>query len=292
MLTKIKDLDNDSAIRKMFYEDESGLMQLGYNVDNVILDEITELGQHITIFDSAAFGRTLVIDGMVQNSVKTEMVYNEMMVHMPLDCMKNPKDVLIIGGGSGLTCLQCLKYDTVQNITLCDISDEIIRISRQYFPDYYTESLRNKKVHIVIEDGFEYVKRNYDRDAILVDCCDPIGCADVLYHSDFYDSCIKALNETGILCVQNGAPLFENGRKEYQNLHKILEQRKDIKYTDILFTCPMIVGGFYLFTMITKDLSKDWSSSYHLKADDCEYYNPAMRPYYMELPGFIRKFLI
>ena len=69
MLTKIKDLDNDSAIRKMFYEDESGLMQLGYNVDNVILDEITELGQHIIIFDSAAFGRTLVIDGMVNRQL-------------------------------------------------------------------------------------------------------------------------------------------------------------------------------------------------------------------------------
>lgn len=287
MFIKFNDTDNNLRIRNMFLEDESGVMKLGYDVDNLVFSTTTKSGQCIEIFDSKAWGRTLVIDGMVQNSVETEMFYNEMMVHMALDCLPTPKDVLIIGGGSGLTCRQCLKYTDVKRITLCDISYEIIKLSEQYFPKYYTSALSDERVKVVIADGCEFIKGERFLDAILVDCCDPIGCAERLYEDSFYEDCISALTPNGVLCVQVGAPLFENGKCEYDRLHSYLKCRMDITYIDVLFTCPMIVGGFYMFTLISKDIGKNWDKSYHILETDCKYYNPNLRKYYMTIPNFI-----
>lgn len=294
MLTRLRDTDNNLKIRHMFYEDESRIMQLGYDVSKVVYMGMTKMGQEIIIFDSVAFGRTLVIDGMVQNSVNTEFIYNEMMVHMPLDCQRNPESVLIIGGGSGLTVNQVLKYDCIKNIDLCDISCEIIDLCKQYFPTYYTHELLNSNiVDIHICDGSEFVKYKSNIDAIIVDCCDPIGCADVLYSADFYLDCIHALSDNGILCVQCGSPLFEQGKLEYRNLHKFLNAHKyEFDYKDVLFTCPMIVGGYYMFTLISKSPLYDVDISYHMTLCDCEYYNPDFRRQYLEIPNFIKCSLV
>lgn len=291
MLTKFRDTDNNLKIRHMFYEDESKVMQLGYDVSEVIYKGMTKMKQEVIIFDSVAFGRTLVIDGMVQNSVNTEFVYNEMMVHMPLDCQLKPESVLIIGGGSGLTVNQVLKYASVRHIDLCDISREIIDLCEQYFPAYYThELLSSELVNIHICDGSEFVKYKTNIDAIIVDCCDPIGCADVLYSDGFYLDCIHALSDNGILCVQCGSPLFEQGKLEYRNLHNFLNSHKyEFAYEDVLFTCPMIVGGYYMFTLISKSPLHDVNESYHMMPHDCEYYNPNFRDQYFEIPNFIKE---
>lgn len=293
MITRINDTDNNSVIRHMFYENESNVMQLGYDM-HVVHKVKTKLGQEVVIFDSVAFGRTLSIDGMVQNSVNTEFIYNEMMVHMPLDCQHNPKSVLVIGGGSGLVVNQILKYDCVEQITLCEISDEIIKLCEKYFPDYYTyELLHNRKVEINISDGYEFIKMQRDKDAIIVDCCDPIGCATKLYSDVFYNNCIDALSEIGVLCVQVGSPLFGVGKKEYTKLHTFLDSRQDVKYMDLIFTCPMIVGGFYMFTLVTKNNCLLFTQSEHTdELLDCKYYNPTLRDKYFDIPNFIRDELL
>lgn len=278
--------------RRMFFEDESNVMMLGYDIDRVLYEGETVNEQKILIFESKAFGRTLAIDGMVQNSVDTEFIYNEMMAHMPMDCQKVPKSVLIIGGGSGLTVNQVLKYKSVEKITLCDISDEIINLCKKYFPDYYTSKLLNDdKVNLVIGDGYEFVKTQRNIDAIIVDCCDPIGCATKLYSKRFYVNCINALSDKGVLCVQCGSPLFGAGKREHYILHYYLNKRqkfqKDIKFIDVMFCCPMIVGGFYMLTLVTKDMGLLWTNSEHIHGEDCKFYNPSLREQYFMIPNFM-----
>lgn len=289
MYIKIDANNNDA--RKMFLEDESEVMGLAYDAVPVYSGK-TRLGQQIDIFDSKAFGRTLAIDGMVQNSVNTEFVYNEMMAHMPLDCHPDPRRVLIIGGGSGLTARQVLLYDCISEIVLCDISDEIMTLCKEYFPRYYIESLKSDKVKVVIRDGYDFVGENGGFDAIIVDCCDPIGCADRLYSHSFYERCIDALSSSGIICVQTGSPLFDVGKIEYKDLHDFLRSRPDIMYKDLVFTCPMIVGGFYSFTLISNDKSICFDESRHISSNVLEkmgYYQPRKRQDYFDIPMFIRR---
>lgn len=273
-----------------FYEDESNVMKLGYRMRSVLCRCTTSCGQRVLIFDSAAFGKTLVIDGMVQSSEKTEFLYNEIMAHMALDCLREVSDVLIVGGGSGLTVKQVLKYPSLRHVTLCDITDEIMKLCKEYIPNYVS-SLDNEKVNVVIADGANYVKLHKGcYDGILVDCCDPIGSAACLFSKEFYRDCIDALSEKGMLCIQTGSPLFRPGCDEYHNLlHAI--KGLDVVYRPVVFTCPMIVGGFYMFVLITKNRQVSWEASHHIRRSDVKYYNPDNRESYFDIPPFIKDML-
>jgi len=286
MILKIYDEENQKE-KLMFFEDESDSMKLGYEVGDILFEQEAECGQKVMIFHHKDLGKTLVIDDIVQSSVNTEFLYNEIMAHITLDCQKDPKRVLIIGGGTGLTMKQVLKYG-VEEATLCDISCEIIEIAEEYEPEA-VEALHDPRAKVVVADGFEYIKGQKSLDGILVDSCDPVGPAKVLYSDEFYENCIAALSDTGILCVQTGAPLFSAGKQEYRNLMAYLRKRDDIAYKPVIFTCPMIVGGFYMFVVITKNKETDWTAHYHIRPDEVEYYSPELRAQYFDIPNFIRK---
>lgn len=48
-----------------------------------------------------AHGRALILDGIIQCTVKDEFAYQEMISFLPLCCHPNPEKVLIVGGGDG-----------------------------------------------------------------------------------------------------------------------------------------------------------------------------------------------
>lgn len=50
---------------------------------------------------SFAHGRALILDGIIQCTVKDEFSYQEMISFLPLCCHPNPEKVLIVGGGDG-----------------------------------------------------------------------------------------------------------------------------------------------------------------------------------------------
>ena len=61
--------------------------------------------QKVEIFDTYAYGRLLTLDGMVMTTENDEYVYHEMISHIAMQTLPDPKKVLVIGGGDG-----CLLY--------------------------------------------------------------------------------------------------------------------------------------------------------------------------------------
>ncbi len=57
--------------------------------------------QKFEIFETEKFGKVLVLDGLIQFSTFHEFVYHEMLVHPAFFCHKNPRNILIVGGGDG-----------------------------------------------------------------------------------------------------------------------------------------------------------------------------------------------
>jgi len=53
--------------------------------------------------DLEPFGRTLLIDGLIQSCQCDEFVYHESLVHPALLAHPNPRSVFIGGGGEGST---------------------------------------------------------------------------------------------------------------------------------------------------------------------------------------------
>ena len=57
--------------------------------------------QMIEVHESSYYGKVLVLDNVVQLTERDADSYNEMMAHIPMMQHKDPKRVLVIGGGDG-----------------------------------------------------------------------------------------------------------------------------------------------------------------------------------------------
>ena len=90
--------------------------------------------QQIDVFESPEFGRFLTLDGYMMLTEKDEFIYHEMITHYPMAVHPNPKNILVIGGGDGGTVRELLKYDSVENIDLVEIDEEVVDVCKKYIP--------------------------------------------------------------------------------------------------------------------------------------------------------------
>ena len=87
--------------------------------------------QDIAVVDSQEFGRMLILDGVIQTSIRDEFIYHEMLAHVPLLMHPNPERVLVIGGGDGGTVREILKHPEVKQVRMVEIDEMVIQISRE-----------------------------------------------------------------------------------------------------------------------------------------------------------------
>ena len=98
-----------------------------FAVDNVLYHEKTE-HQDLIIFENAAFGRVMALDGVVQTTERDEFIYHEMMTHVPLMAHGHAKHVLIIGGGDGAMLREVTRHKNVEttfDVIISDCTDPI-----------------------------------------------------------------------------------------------------------------------------------------------------------------------
>ena len=93
------------------------------------VDEVLENGrsefQDILVFKSKTYGTVLALDGVIQLTERDEFSYQEMIAHLPLFANKNPKKVLIIGGGDGGVLREVVKHASVTEIHMCEIDKQV-----------------------------------------------------------------------------------------------------------------------------------------------------------------------
>ena len=83
------------------WEEDIGFYQsLRVTADSPIFKQ-TSKHQQIEVHVSEYYGKILVLDGVVQLTERDADSYNEMMAQIPMMQHKNPKRVLVIGGGDG-----------------------------------------------------------------------------------------------------------------------------------------------------------------------------------------------
>ena len=57
--------------------------------------------QDVKVFESTEWGKTLILDGVIQLTERDEFAYQEMMTHVAMFAHRKPQRVLVIGGGDG-----------------------------------------------------------------------------------------------------------------------------------------------------------------------------------------------
>lgn len=239
--------------------------------------------QDLAVLETLQFGRMLVLDGMVQTTVKDEFVYHEMITHVPLNTHPNPKDVLVIGGGDGGAIREIVKHPAVERATLVEIDRRVVEVSREYLPEISC-GLDNPKVTVIYDDGIKHVRDNPGTyDVIIVDSTEPVGPAVELFSGSFYSSIFNALKEDGLLVAQTESPFF--------NADLITSCYKEISgvfpITKLyLANIPTYPSGLWSFTMGSK--------KYDPEAVDVkpapyatQYYTERVHQGAFILPGFV-----
>lgn len=154
----------------------------------------------------------LFINGNQQLSTLDEFLYHEPMVHPVMQLLKEPKDVLIIGGGDGFNAKELLKYDAINNITLVDLDPAMTKLGLEFegLLRYNDSALHDPKVNILNKDGFTFLKEHSTfYDLIIVDLPDAKSIdLNKLYTLEFYQMAYRLLRPYGHFITQAGSPYY------------------------------------------------------------------------------------
>ncbi|MCX7883769.1 MAG: polyamine aminopropyltransferase [Caloramator sp.] len=256
-----------------------------YKIKETLVRKKTKY-QDLAIVDTQAFGRMLVLDGIVQTTIKDEFVYHEMITHIPLFTHPNPKKVLVVGGGDGGAIREILKHPSVEKAVLCEIDEDVIKECKKYLPEISC-ALDDKRCEVFIGDGIKYVKEHKNEfDVIIVDSTDPFSIAEGLFGGNFYKDIFEALTEYGIFIAQTETPFFLP-----DTVKKVFSDAKAIFPITKLFMAaiPTYPGGYWSFTVGSKKYDPSQIDISKIPQLDTKYYTPELHRACFVLPKYVEE---
>jgi spermidine synthase len=152
----------------------------------------------------------LFLNGNLQFNSRDEYRYHEALVHPALQSLKEPREVLVLGGGDGLAVREILKYASVNSVTLVDLDADITKLFQKHemLVALNKGSLNSPKVRVINADAFIWMKENSLKyDFIVVDFPDPSNFSlGKLYTNTFYRLLARALSDDGAIVIQSTSP--------------------------------------------------------------------------------------
>ena len=259
-----------------------------YKVKETLVRKKTKY-QDLAIVDTEAFGRMLLLDGIVQTTIKDEFIYHEMITHIPLYTHPCPKKVLVVGGGDGGAIREILKHETVEKVVMCEIDEDVIKECKKYLPEISC-GLSNERCEIFIGDGIKYVKEHKNEfDVIIVDSTDPFSIAEGLFGGNFYKDIYDSLTEDGIFIAQTETPFFlpETVKKTFNDARTIFPVTKLF-----MAAIPTYPGGYWSFTMGSKKYDPEKVDVKRIPVmNDFKYYTPEIHKAAFVLPKYIQEII-
>lgn len=278
---------------KKFTEELYKKYNQNITIEKIITSQKSKF-QNILIFDSKYFGRILTLDKVIQITEFDHFYYSEMLSHIPIITHGKVKRVLIIGGGDGAIAHEVLKHNSIKEVFICEIDQDVINLSLKYLKKINFGSLKNPKVKIIIEDASQFIKKNNFKnyfDLIIADRPDPIGPGKNLFKIKFYKDIKNALSNSGIAVFQNGVPFFQ--KKELKDTMKHL--KSTFNYSGVYLTVvPTYIGGYMALTWSSNaiDISKKVNLDKHSKVINklnTQYYTKEIHYTSFILPKWIKE---
>lgn len=248
--------------------------------------------QKVEILDSdSALGKILTLDDLMMTTEGDEFFYHEMISHIPMCSHKNPKTVLVIGGGDGGTVREVLKHDTVEKVVLCEIDGMVIDVCKKYLPTI-AGKLDDPRVEVLVEDAIEFIKdKENEYDVVLIDSTDPMGPGEGLFTEEFYTNVKKSLKKGGIVAAQSESPVVN--KEEIKKMYNLLKKVFPITstYTSPIPTYP---GGYWAWAFCSEDVKPlEYIDDRRCEevTKTCKIYNKEYHKARFALPNFLKQLL-
>lgn len=169
------------------------------------------LDSPVVVAESAEGFRCFHVAGKVEaTNSPSDMRTQRLLGHLPAMVHPEPRTVLVVGCGSGMTTGSFLLHPTVERIVLCEMESNVIRTARKYFAKENGGVLDDPKLEIVIDDARHFLATTREKfDIITADPIHPwVRGAASLYTSEFYELCRSRLTPNGV--VTQWVPLYES----------------------------------------------------------------------------------
>lgn len=268
-----------------FTEELHPYYRKGIRIKRVLADERTQY-QHVQVVETEFFGNAMILDGIIQLTERDNMGYHEMIVHVPMLAVGEPKRVLIVGGGDGGSLQQVLRYPSVQEAVVCELDQRVVDLSRQHFSASFGDPWADPRAKLLVRDAFGYLEENPGQfDVIISDTTDPIGMAERLFSDEFYKLMVRALAPGGAAATQCEQPFFDTELiKTIYRSAKALTRNPAYYYANI----PTYPGGGIGFMYVS---DTPWANGLKTSYPPGEnkYLNPDIHKAAFALPEFFRK---
>ena len=158
------------------------------------------------------------VNGHVEATTEIfDMKLQRMVGHLPALLHPNPKSVLGIGFGAGVSAGTFTRYPGIEKITVCEIEPVIPPASTRFFGDQDYRVALNPKTHIHFDDARHYLMTTTEKfDIIASDPLDVFvkGTA-ALYSKEYFESVKQHLNPGGYFSLY--VPLYETDEPTIQS---------------------------------------------------------------------------
>jgi spermidine synthase len=283
--------------RNIWFTERDDVLALSLRHTGDVLFRQKSPYQKVEVYETFAYGKMLVLDGMIMTTEQDEFIYHEMMAHVPLFTHPNPEQVLIIGGGDGGVLREVVRHEHVKEAVLVEIDAVVIEASKQFLPQI-ASSFNHPRAKVLIEDGIQYVadapSESYD--VVMIDASDPIGPAEGLFTETFYRNIYRILKPNGILVAQTESPHYN--RRTFQAIYECLTRifGEDHTYCYLVYV-PTYPSGTWTMCYCTKGTVHPLNDLNDEKADpfsqkhQLKYYTAAVHRAAFALPPYVSQLL-
>ena len=250
--------------------------------------------QRVTIIDSQAYGKGLLLDGCWMTAERQERHYHETIVHPALCGAASIERVLVIGGGDGGTARECLRHAGVQHLDMVEIDGLVVEWSQEHLPSIGGGCWSDPRFHLTVGDGIAWVgeAEAASYDVVIVDGSDPAGPAEGLFNRAFFEHCRRILRPGGVFATQSESP------EAFRDVHLATVRllREVFGHADPLYGwVPMYPSGWWSWTFAAvdgpryRDAQPDRAAAV---AAGCEIWSPRwQRGGFDAVPAFVERAL-
>lgn len=154
----------------------------------------------------------LFLNGNLQFNSRDEYRYHEALVHPGMASLKDPRNILVLGGGDGLAIREILKYPSVESVTLVDLDRQMTELfkGQELLSRLNQHSFDDPRVKIINDDAFVWLRRSKEQfDFVVVDFPDPSNYSlGKLYSDKFYGTIKNVLKPDGLIVIQSTSPYY------------------------------------------------------------------------------------
>lgn len=247
--------------------------------------------QLIEIYDTAAYGRMLVLDGLVASTEYDEFIYHEMMVHPAALVHPGPRRALVLGGGDGGIARELARYPELDEIVVVEQDEQVLAVARDFLPAL-SRGLADPRVRIEIGDSLRYLREAEAGSFDLVLCDIQPG---AVPGRALAQEARRVLRPDGVLVAQGGSPHIEGHTLPavYAEHGQVFGPAQVVPY---LLAVPTYPSGLWCLLFCARgeaDPVAGLGRNLGRALDVCarhrlRYFSPAVHAAAFALPGYIR----